>query len=178
MVFLLSNLSALPHRTTYPLVQYNYQHYTTLPTQSESYMMTVSAAVKLIPSPPALVLSRKTHTSGSSWNSLICGEQLQHVYQPVQQYCYQPVRQYFLSRDHLKRGFAPAEILLFKISQETFCTNKSHPYATILFYCKKAQPDIKPSKLGIWAASDHYCKAKGQMKQYTKLIGKIYLLGI
>ena len=36
-------------------------------------MMTVSAAVKLMPSPPALVLSRKTNLSESAlWYSAIC----------------------------------------------------------------------------------------------------------
>lgn len=41
------------------------------PTQSLSKMMTVSAAVRLIPSPPALVLNRKRNTSGSSENLAI-----------------------------------------------------------------------------------------------------------
>lgn len=40
-------------------------------TQSLSKMMTVSAAVRLMPRPPALVLSRKTNTSGSLENFLI-----------------------------------------------------------------------------------------------------------
>ena len=41
-------------------------------TQSESYIMTVSAEVRLIPSPPALVLRRNTIQSGLSLNMVIC----------------------------------------------------------------------------------------------------------
>lgn len=41
------------------------------PTQSLSKIMTVSAAVRLIPSPPALVLRRKMKTSGSLENLAI-----------------------------------------------------------------------------------------------------------
>lgn len=41
------------------------------PTQSLSKMMTVSAAVRLIPSPPARVLNRKMNTSGSLENLAI-----------------------------------------------------------------------------------------------------------
>lgn len=41
-------------------------------TQSLSKMMTVSAAVRLMPSPPALVLSRNRNTCGSLENLVIC----------------------------------------------------------------------------------------------------------
>lgn len=48
-------------------------------TQSLSNMTTVSAAVRLIPRPPALVLRRKRKTSGSEENFFICTEQITHV---------------------------------------------------------------------------------------------------
>ena len=41
-------------------------------TQSLSYIMTVSAAVRFIPSPPALVLSRNRNVSSFCWKSCIC----------------------------------------------------------------------------------------------------------
>lgn len=41
-------------------------------TQSLSYMMTVSAEVRLMPRPPARVLKIKTNLSFSSLNALIC----------------------------------------------------------------------------------------------------------
>jgi hypothetical protein len=41
-------------------------------TQSLSYKMTVSADTRLMPSPPARVLNRKTNLDLSSLNSLIC----------------------------------------------------------------------------------------------------------
>lgn len=43
-------------------------------TQSLSKMMTVSAAVRLMPRPPALVLSRNRNTSGSLEKFVICKE--------------------------------------------------------------------------------------------------------
>lgn len=46
-------------------------------TQSLSKMITVSAAVRLIPSPPALVLNRNRNTWGSLENFVICKEKKQ-----------------------------------------------------------------------------------------------------
>ena len=43
-------------------------------TQSLSYIITVSAEERLRPKPPALVLSRKSSTSGSVLNASICNE--------------------------------------------------------------------------------------------------------
>ena len=63
------------------------KYFDPVPTQSLSKMMTVSAEVRLMPRPPALVLSRNKKTSGSEANLVIWGGQTKSCYAQNDENC-------------------------------------------------------------------------------------------